>query len=289
MMSSGDAYYILRCYGYSGDIHRGAAHRASLPVTQRLLRVVLVNNALIQDDKELVHICDRAALHRDSLGSGDGLWPNNGHLRIWIDARSSQKGRRSHLHRRRMTWLGGSRCRDRHGYPGNVFFEALSRGDRPTSDPLALTQGLDGQYRRSPSSGLGTRGYAENRPRGLRYSSRIRGSCRENMDDQIRVVMSTHLGAPWGGPRHAYRDLFGLRFAELVQLYYVDNHPRPFNASQSGRVSQSNLFFTLTYYGQFVKLLLQVRPHVVHIATAFGLSSSRMASLWFWPEHWERG
>ena len=52
----------------------------------------------------------------------------------------------------------------------------------------------------------------------------------------------------------------------------MDNHPRPFNASQSGRVSQSNLLSAVTYYGQFVKLLLQVRPHVVHIATAFGLS-----------------
>jgi glycosyltransferase involved in cell wall biosynthesis len=92
------------------------------------------------------------------------------------------------------------------------------------------------------------------------------------MDNRVRVVVSTHLGAPWGGPATRYRDLFNSRFGELVQLYYVDNHPRPFNFSQSGRISQSNLFSALTYYGQFVKLLLQARPHVVHIATAFGLS-----------------
>ena len=92
------------------------------------------------------------------------------------------------------------------------------------------------------------------------------------MNDQIRVVISTHVGAPWGGVDTLYGDLFKSRFAELVQLYYVDNHPRAGSISQSGRISQSNLASTLTYYAHFVTLLLRVRPHVVHIATAFGLS-----------------
>jgi glycosyltransferase involved in cell wall biosynthesis len=92
------------------------------------------------------------------------------------------------------------------------------------------------------------------------------------MNDRIRVVISTHIGAPWGGVDTLYSDLFRSRFGELVHLYYVDNHPGVGAFSQSGRLSQSNLASALTYYAHFVALLLRVRPHVVHIATAYGLS-----------------
>jgi len=92
------------------------------------------------------------------------------------------------------------------------------------------------------------------------------------MDSRIRVVISTHLGTPWGGVNTLYGDLFKSRFAELVQLYYVDDHPRAGSFSQSGRISQSNLASALTYYVHFVTLLLRVKPHVVHIATSLGLS-----------------
>ncbi len=92
------------------------------------------------------------------------------------------------------------------------------------------------------------------------------------MNNQIRVVISTHLGTPWGGVTTLYGDLFKSRFAELVQLYYVDNHPGTGNFSQSGSINQSNLVSTLRYYVDFVTLLLRVKPHVVHIATAPGLS-----------------
>jgi glycosyltransferase involved in cell wall biosynthesis len=92
------------------------------------------------------------------------------------------------------------------------------------------------------------------------------------MNKRIRVVIATHLGAPWGGIDTLYSDLFRSRFGELVELYYVDNHPGIGAFSHSGRLSQSNLASALAYYARFAALLLRVRPHVVHIATAFGLS-----------------
>jgi glycosyltransferase involved in cell wall biosynthesis len=92
------------------------------------------------------------------------------------------------------------------------------------------------------------------------------------MDNHIRVMISTHLGPPLGGPATRYGDLFRSRFAELVQLHYVDHHPRAFSFSRSGQISQSNLASVLTYYAHFVMLLLRVKPHVVHIATSEGLS-----------------
>jgi glycosyltransferase involved in cell wall biosynthesis len=92
------------------------------------------------------------------------------------------------------------------------------------------------------------------------------------VSDRIRVVVSTHIGAPWGGVGTRYGDLFKSRFAEMVQLYYVDNHPKAFSASESGHLSQSNLLSALTYYATLVRLLLRVRPQVVHIATTYGLS-----------------
>jgi glycosyltransferase involved in cell wall biosynthesis len=92
------------------------------------------------------------------------------------------------------------------------------------------------------------------------------------MNDRIRVVISTHVGTPGSGIDTLYGDLFRSRFRELVDLYYVDNHPRAGSHSETGRISQSNLASTLSYYAHFVALLLRVRPHVVHLATALGLS-----------------
>lgn len=95
------------------------------------------------------------------------------------------------------------------------------------------------------------------------------------MGNRLRVVISTHLGAPWGGIDTLYTDLFRSRFGELIELHYVDNHPRAFNFTQSGRISQSNLASALTYYARLVRMVLRVRPHVVHIATAQGLSFAK--------------
>ncbi len=92
------------------------------------------------------------------------------------------------------------------------------------------------------------------------------------MQDRIRVLISTHVGAPWGGVSTLYGDLFRSRFAQLVELYYVDNHPKAGSVSRSGRISQSNLVSAFTYYLHYVALLLRIKPHVVHIATSPGLS-----------------
>ena len=78
---------------------------------------------------------------------------------------------------------------------------------------------------------------------------------REDSDGRLRVVISTHLGAPWGGIATLYDDLFRSRFADLVQVFYVDNHPGDFMVTQAGRISHSNLVSALTYYARLVTLL----------------------------------
>ena len=93
---------------------------------------------------------------------------------------------------------------------------------------------------------------------------------REDSDGRLRVVISTHLGAPWGGIATLYDDLFRSRFADLVQVFYVDNHPGDFMVTQAGRISHSNLVSALTYYARLVTLLLRVRPQVTHITSTFG-------------------
>jgi len=100
----------------------------------------------------------------------------------------------------------------------------------------------------------------------------LAGPSAEAMDGRIRVVVSTHLGEPWGGIATLYDDLFRSRFADSLQVFYVDNHPGEFSCSQAGRISQGNFGSTLRYYGNLVTSLRQVKPQVVHIATAWGVS-----------------
>jgi len=100
----------------------------------------------------------------------------------------------------------------------------------------------------------------------------LTGPGAEAMDGRTRVVVSTHLGEPWGGIATLYDDLFRSRFAGALQVFYVDNHPGEFSCSQAGRISQGNFGSTLRYYRNLVALLLRVKPQVVHIATAWGVS-----------------
>jgi glycosyltransferase involved in cell wall biosynthesis len=87
-----------------------------------------------------------------------------------------------------------------------------------------------------------------------------------------RILISGHLPPPMGGIATFYQSLLNSSLPQKIDLRFVQTSSQKRTLSQSGRFSFSNLISAVVDCGRFAKAVIKFRPHLTHIATAFGLS-----------------
>ena len=87
-----------------------------------------------------------------------------------------------------------------------------------------------------------------------------------------RVLMAGHLPPPMSGMGTYYQDLLSSSLPARVNLQFIDTSLRRRPGSQTGVWSFSNIISAVSDCLRFSRAVLNHRPEICHIATAFGLS-----------------
>lgn len=88
----------------------------------------------------------------------------------------------------------------------------------------------------------------------------------------IRVLVSGCLPPPMGGMATFYETLLSSSLPQRVDLCFVQTSSQKRDFSTSGRLSLFNLFSALSDCWRFFAAILNHRPEITHIGTAYGLS-----------------
>lgn len=89
---------------------------------------------------------------------------------------------------------------------------------------------------------------------------------------QPRILVGGHLPPPAGGVGTFYQSLLNSSLPQKVNLRFVQTSTHKRELAKSGKFSLANLFAAMADCGRFAKAVVQFRPRLAHIATAFGLS-----------------
>ena len=89
---------------------------------------------------------------------------------------------------------------------------------------------------------------------------------------QPRILVGGHLPPPAGGVGTFYQSLLSSSLPQKVNLRFVQTSTHKRELAKSGKFSFSNLFAAVADCGRFALAVVQFRPQLSHIATAFGLS-----------------
>jgi glycosyltransferase involved in cell wall biosynthesis len=89
---------------------------------------------------------------------------------------------------------------------------------------------------------------------------------------KLRILISGHLPPPIGGMATYYHNLTNSHLFEFVDYQFVQTSSQKREGSSSGRATISNLISAIRDCARFTTALVEYRPNIVHIGTAFGLS-----------------
>jgi glycosyltransferase involved in cell wall biosynthesis len=87
-----------------------------------------------------------------------------------------------------------------------------------------------------------------------------------------KVLISGHLPPPPGGVGAYYQALLNSSLPQRVDFHFVETSTHKRLMSQSGIFSLSNVIAAVEDCWRYAHAVIQVRPRLSHIATAFGLS-----------------
>jgi glycosyltransferase involved in cell wall biosynthesis len=94
-------------------------------------------------------------------------------------------------------------------------------------------------------------------------------------DAKLKIVVSGHLPPPMGGVGMYYQTLLGSTLPAKVDLKFVETSAPNRPSSTTGRWSFSNIFSAFSDCFRFARAVMDHKPEVTHIATAFGLSFAK--------------
>jgi glycosyltransferase involved in cell wall biosynthesis len=96
---------------------------------------------------------------------------------------------------------------------------------------------------------------------------------------KLKILLSTHIGYPWGGISIRYSDLLNSTLPEKVELTFFESSPNIKSFSNTGSCNIRNIFYALSVYAAFITILIKTKPDIVHIATAQGWSFTKNSIL----------
>lgn len=88
----------------------------------------------------------------------------------------------------------------------------------------------------------------------------------------MKVLLSSHIGKPWGGVTIQYENLLESSLKQKINLRFFENSVRQRSFSLMGKMNLENIFNAIIVLFKFTKELIKFQPQIVHIATAHKLS-----------------
>jgi glycosyltransferase involved in cell wall biosynthesis len=88
----------------------------------------------------------------------------------------------------------------------------------------------------------------------------------------MKLLLVAHIGYPWGGISQRYSDLLNSQLAQKVELTFFESSPNKKEFSTTGSFNLLNTIGFLDVCFKFIKVLLRVKPRIVHVASSFGFS-----------------
>jgi glycosyltransferase involved in cell wall biosynthesis len=88
----------------------------------------------------------------------------------------------------------------------------------------------------------------------------------------MKVLLVAHVGYPWGGVSQRYSDLLESSLKKKIDLTFFESSPNKGSFSKTGSFSIENIYGFLRVNINFIRVVMKVRPSIVHIASANGLS-----------------
>lgn len=92
------------------------------------------------------------------------------------------------------------------------------------------------------------------------------------MDTKTKVILVAHIGFPWGGPTQRYFDLLGSSLRQKIDLTFFESSPTKKSFTGAGSINSENIFGFFVTLFKFIRIISQVRPTIVHVASSFGNS-----------------
>jgi glycosyltransferase involved in cell wall biosynthesis len=89
---------------------------------------------------------------------------------------------------------------------------------------------------------------------------------------KTKVLLVSHIGLPWGGVSQRYSDLLKSSLSEKVDLTFFESSPNKQSISGTGILNIQNTIGFFDVCVKYILELIQVKPLIVHIASAFGYS-----------------
>ena len=96
---------------------------------------------------------------------------------------------------------------------------------------------------------------------------------------KMRVLVGAHMGFPVGGISINYESLLTSDFINKVNVTFVETSKGSLSFHQRGKHEIINLLNAGENIFRFTKVLIQVKPDIVHLGTASGLSLLKHASM----------
>ncbi|MDD5368672.1 MAG: glycosyltransferase family 4 protein [Anaerolineaceae bacterium] len=88
----------------------------------------------------------------------------------------------------------------------------------------------------------------------------------------MKILLSAHIGYPWGGVSRRYGDLIQSSLNHKVFLTFFETSPDKNDFYSSGLFNFNNVIQAFIVSLKFFRVLLSSSPDIVHIATAHGYS-----------------
>jgi glycosyltransferase involved in cell wall biosynthesis len=92
------------------------------------------------------------------------------------------------------------------------------------------------------------------------------------MTSNLKVMLVSHIGYPWGGVSQRYSDLLGSSLPQKINLTFFESSPNKKSFSSTGSLNLPNFFGFFDVCIKFVETLFRVKPSIVHIASSYGFS-----------------
>lgn len=106
------------------------------------------------------------------------------------------------------------------------------------------------------------------------------------MTINLKVLLVTHIGFPWGGPTQRYSDILKSSLPQKIDLTFFESSPNKVSFSGAGSFNLQNIIGFFVTCIKFIMALFRFNPSIVHVASSYGFSFVKHSVLIIFAKLW---